>query len=51
MLLAMETAVHAAFIIAEPHLIFNWPLKYTGAMELHREGVEVSIDPIQYAYL
>jgi len=45
MLLATETAVHAAFIIAEPHLTFNWPLKHIGEMELHREGVEVSIDP------
>ena len=43
MLLATEPAVCAAFIIAEPHLTFNWPLKYTGEMELHREGVE---DPI-----
>ena len=40
------TAVHVAFIITEPHLTFNWPLKYTGEMELRREGVEVSIDPI-----
>ena len=45
-LLAMETAVHAAFVITEPHLTFNWPLKHTGEMELHREGVKVSSDPI-----
>ena len=32
----METAVRAAFVITEPHLTFNWPLKYT----------DVSIDPI-----
>ena len=46
MLLAIEPAVCAAFVIAEPHLTFNWPLKHTGEMELHREGVEVSTDPI-----
>ena len=46
MLLAMETTVRAAFIIAEPHLTFNWPFNHTGEMELHREGVEVNIDPI-----
>ena len=45
-LLATETAVRAAFVITEPHLTFNWPLKHTGEMELHREGVEVSSDPI-----
>ena len=45
-LLATETAVRAAFVITEPHLTFNWPLKHTGEMELHREGVEVSMDPI-----
>ena len=44
MLLAMETAVHVAFIIAEPHLTFNWPLKHTGEMELHR-GVEWTLNP------
>ena len=37
MQLTTETAVYAAFIIAEPHLTFNWHLKYTGEMELHRE--------------
>ena len=41
---ATETAVHAAFIITEPYLTFNWPLKNTGEMELHRESVEVSSD-------
>jgi hypothetical protein len=45
-LLAMETTVRVAFVITEPHLTFNWPLKHTGEMELHREGVEVSSDPI-----
>jgi hypothetical protein len=45
-LLATETAVRAAFIIAEPYLTFNWPFKNTGEMELHREGVEVRSDPI-----
>jgi hypothetical protein len=45
-LLATETTVRVAFIITEPHLTFNRPLKYTGEMELHREGVVVSIDPI-----
>ena len=32
-LLAMETAVHSAFIITEPHLSFNWPLKHTGEID------------------
>ena len=50
MLLATETAVRVAFVITEPYLAFNWPLKNTGEMELHREGVEVSSDPI-LAYL
>ena len=45
-LLATETAVCAAFVITEPHLTFNWPLKHTSEMALHREGIEVSIDPI-----
>jgi len=43
MLLATETAVRAAFVITEPYLTFNWPLKNTGEMKLlHREGMEVS---------
>ena len=35
-LLATETAVHAAFVITEPYLSLNWPLKNTDEMELHR---------------
>ena len=46
MLLDMETIVCVAFVITEPHPTFNWPLKHTGEMELHREGVKVSSDPI-----
>ena len=45
-LLAIETTVCVAFIITELHFTFNWPLKHTGEMELHRESVEVSIDSI-----
>ena len=42
-LLATETAVRMAFIITEPYLTFNWPLKNKNEMELlHREGMEVS---------
>jgi hypothetical protein len=46
MLLARETTACVAFIITEPYLTFNWPLKNTGEMELHREDIEVSSDLI-----